>query len=208
MVISIDRMTAVRMYDKVQKYWKEKIGRLQGEIKSLKAYRPNPIEQEHIEELQALVNYMRETDMAVIISQSQNEVDDFGKKGLDITTHRRRMVTDTQLDEKFKDADNPLRIVFVCAMWITGFDARPCSTIYLDKPMRNHSLMQAIARANRVFRDKENGLIVDYIGIFNNLRKALAIYGSISGGGIAEGDMPVKIKEALVEEAQEGNRRR
>jgi len=200
MVISIDRMTAVRMYDKVQKYWKEKISRLQGEIKSLRAAEPDPVEQEHIEELQVLVAYMKETDMAVVISQSQNEVDDFRRKGLDITRHRRRMVTDTQLDEEFKDAENPLRIVFVCAMWITGFDARPCSTIYLDKPMRNHSLMQAIARANRVFRDKKNGLIVDYIGMFNNLRKALSVYGSISGGGVAEGDMPVRIKEALVEE--------
>ena len=92
------------------------------------------------------------------------------------------------------------RIAFLCAMWITGFDAKPCSTIYLDKPMRNHSLMQTIARANRVFRDKQNGMIVDYIGIFTNLRKALSIYGSFSDGGTREGDMPVKVKDALVDE--------
>ena len=63
-------------------------------------------------------------------------------------------------------------------MWITGFDVPSCSTIYLDKPMKNHTLMQTIARANRVFGDKHNGLIVDYVGVFRDLQKALAIYGS------------------------------
>ena len=85
------------------------------------------------------------------------------------------------LDERFKDPDDPLRLVFVCAMWMTGFDAPSCSTIYLDRPMRNHTLMQTIARANRVFPEKENGLIVDYIGVFRNLEKALAIYGAATG---------------------------
>jgi type I restriction enzyme R subunit len=105
--------------------------------------------------------------------------------------------------QKFKDENHPLRIVFVCAMWITGFDVPNCSTIYLDKPMQNHTLMQTIARANRVFKDKVNGLIVDYIGVFRNLQKALAIYGSASGGGIQEGDTPVKAKTALVEQLRE-----
>ena len=82
------------------------------------------------------------------------------------------------LAEKFKAADDPLRLVFVCAMWMTGFDAPSVSTIYLDRPMRNHTLMQTIARANRVFPEKDNGLIVDYIGVFRNLEKALAIYGA------------------------------
>ncbi|HEY9797665.1 MAG TPA: type I restriction enzyme endonuclease domain-containing protein [Leptolyngbyaceae cyanobacterium] len=104
------------------------------------------------------------------------------------------------LDVKFKDASNKVRIVFVCAMWMTGFDAPSCSTIYLDKPMRNHTLMQTIARANRVFGEKVNGLIVDYIGVFRDLQKALAIYGSASGGGVEEGDTPVQSKEALVDE--------
>ena len=86
------------------------------------------------------------------------------------------------LETKFKNPDDPLRIVFVCAMWITGFDVPSCSTMYLDKPMKNHTLMQTIARANRVWRDKQNGLIVDYVGIFRNLQKALAIYGTTRGG--------------------------
>ncbi len=142
--------------------------------------------------------------MAVVISSAQNEIEDFKKKGLDIKPHRHRMAHESPgLDEKFKDENHPLRIVFVCAMWITGFDVPNCSTIYLDKPMQNHTLMQTIARANRVFKDKLNGLIVDYIGVFRNLQKALAIYGSASGGGIQEGDTPVKAKTALVEQLRE-----
>ncbi|MGK2906444.1 MAG: type I restriction enzyme endonuclease domain-containing protein [Desulfuromonadales bacterium] len=83
---------------------------------------------------------------------------------------------------------------------MTGFDVPCCNTIYLDKLMRNHTLMQTIARANRVFKDKVNGLIVDYVGVFRNLQKALAIYGSGSGGGVEEGECPVKAKAFLVEQ--------
>ncbi|RUR74591.1 type I restriction enzyme endonuclease domain-containing protein [Chlorogloeopsis fritschii PCC 9212] len=147
---------------------------------------------------------MAETDMAVVISQSQNEVEAFKQKQLDITPHRQRLVSESPpLDEKFKDPSHPLRIIFVCAMWITGFDVPSCSTIYLDKPMKNHTLMQTIARANRVFPGKVNGLIVDYIGVFRDLQKALAIYGSASGGGVQEGDTPVKAKTALVAQLRE-----
>jgi len=113
--------------------------------------------------------------MAVVVSPSQNEIEEFKKKGLDIAKHRKRMVRE-DLESKFKKPDDPLRIVFVCAMWITGFDVPSCSTMYLDKPMKNHTLMQTIARANRVWKNKQNALIVDYVGIFRNLQKALAIY--------------------------------
>ena len=102
------------------------------------------------------------------------------------------------LETKFKNADDPFRLVFVCAMWMTGFDAPRVSTIYLDKPMRNHTLMQTIARANRVFGEKNNGLIVDYVGVFRDLQKALAIYGSGSGGGVKPGECPIQKKEELV----------
>jgi type I restriction enzyme, R subunit len=78
---------------------------------------------------------------------------------------------------------------------MTGFDVPCCSTIYLDKPMRNHTLMQTIARANRVFRDKVNGLIVAYLPIFRNVQKALAIYAPTAGVG----DTPVRDKAELVE---------
>ncbi len=142
---------------------------------------------------------MEETDMAVIVSQEQNEIELFKEKGLDIEKHRLRMVKE-EMETKFKDADDPFRLAFVCAMWLTGFDAPAVSTIYLDKPMKNHTLMQAIARANRVFGEKNNGLIVDYVGVFRNLQKALAIYGSSSGGGVKEGECPIQKKEELVEE--------
>ena len=134
--------------------------------------------------------------MAVVVSQSQNEIEEFKKKGLDIATHRKRMVKE-DLEKRFKKSDDPLRIVFVCAMWITGFDVPSCSTIYLDKPMKNHTLMQTIARANRVWREKQNGLIVDYVGIFRDLQKALAIYGTTRGGA-KQGELPIKDKFELV----------
>ena len=129
--------------------------------------------------------------MAVVVSQGQNEIAEMKAKGLDILPHRKRIVEE-DLDTKFKDPNDPFRIVFVCAMWMTGFDVPSCSTIYLDKPMRNHTLMQTIARANRVLGEKVNGLIVDYIGVFRDLQRALAIYGTASGGGIEAGECRLK----------------
>ena len=189
MVVSIDKATAVKMYDKVRKYWKKKIDRL------LK--QKDRLSQPEQEEIDKKIAYMQETDMAVVVSSSQNEVAEMKKKGVDIAPHRQRMVKE-DLDTKFKDPDDKFRLVFVCAMWMTGFDVPSCSAIYLDKPMRNHTLMQTIARANRVFKDKVNGLIVDYVGVFRNLQRALAIYGSGSGGGVKPGEEPVKEKAELV----------
>jgi type I restriction enzyme, R subunit len=191
MVVCIDKATALKMYDKVQKHWQRTMANLMDDVASSYGDRQ--------QELKARLDFMDRTDMAVVVSQSQNEIRDMKEKGLDIRPHRKRMVEE-DLDKKFKDPDDPFRLVFVCAMWMTGFDAPPCSTIYLDKPMRNHTLMQAIARANRVFRDKLNGLIVDYVGVFRNLEKALAIYGSGAGGTAAEGEKPIQEKSALVDE--------
>jgi type I restriction enzyme R subunit len=192
MVISIDRFTAVKMYNKVQHYWQQT-------LTELKTQRNQSIGSEK-ERLTAQIEYLEETDMSVIISSGQNEEDKFQKKGLTIKPHRARMAKEKPaLDEKFKDTKNPLRIVFVCAMWMTGFDVPSCSTIYLDKPMKNHTLMQTIARANRVFTDKNNGLIVDYIGVFNNLQDALKIYGKGSGNSVNEEDSPIQAKAQLVE---------
>jgi type I restriction enzyme R subunit len=140
---------------------------------------------------------MRATDMAVVVSPGQNEKDDMAAKGLDIVPHRRRMNSE-KMEDKFKDPDDPFRLVFLCAMWLTGFDAPSCSTVYLDKPMKNHTLMQTIARANRVCGDKEAGLIVDYVGVFRNLQRALAIYAR----GAGSGEMPIKDKAALFTELE------
>jgi type I restriction enzyme, R subunit len=186
MVICIDKATAVKMYDKVQKHWKVCLKDLRERLKTAKEAEGG--------RLHDRIEYMKTTLMGVVVSQSQNEVEDLKKKGVDITPHRRWM-NDEDLDERFKDPEDPFRIVFVCAMWMTGFDVPCCSTIYLDKPMRNHTLMQTIARANRVFRDKVNGLIVDYVGVFRNLQKALAIYAPTAGVGAT----PVRDKAELVE---------
>ena len=155
MFVAIDKATAIRMYDLVAQEWQLHLAELEE-----RAARLPPLERAGIEDQ---IAFMRETDMAVVVSQSQNEIADMRELGLDIAPHRKRM-REEDLDERFKDPADPFRLVFVCAMWMTGFDVPSCSTIYLDRPMRNHTLMQTIARANRVFPEKENGLIVDYVG--------------------------------------------
>ncbi|GEJ55947.1 type I restriction endonuclease subunit R [Anaeromyxobacter diazotrophicus] len=189
MVVSIDKATALRTYDKVRRAWEAEKARVRAAIDYGK---PG-------EELDGLGERLRRldtVDMAVVVSPGQNEIEEMRQLGLDIVPHRRRMV-DSQppLDEKFKDPDDPLSLVFVCAMWLTGFDAPSCSTIYLDKPMRNHTLMQTIARANRVYPGKQSGLIVDYANVFQSLEKALAIYGAARGVRT-----PVREKDELVGE--------
>ena len=189
MLVCIDKATAVRMYNKVQDHWKTYLADLKAQL----AKAPK-VQQE---ELQHKIQVMTSTDMAVVVSQGQNEVKELADKGLDIIPHRKRM-NEENLGEKFKDSKDPLRLVFVCAMWITGFDVPSCSTIYLDKPMKNHTLMQTIARANRKYPGKEAGLIVDYVGVFRKLQEALAIYGGASSGEGGEGE-PIKNKAELVE---------
>ncbi|WP_332847525.1 type I restriction endonuclease subunit R [Pseudomonas lactucae] len=190
MMVCIDKATAVKMYYKVQDHWKTYLAQLKVELVK------TPVELQ--EAIRYKIKVMSSIDMAVVVSQGQNEVKELKDKGLDILPHRKRMVEEN-LGEKFKDPKDPLRLVFVCAMWITGFDVPSCSTIYLDKPMKNHTLMQTIARANRKCLGKEAGLIVDYVGVFRKLQEALAIYGGASSGS-GEGDgSPIKSKAELVE---------
>ena len=191
MMVCIDKLTAVRMYDKVQKYWQAHLARLKADLATA-----DPVMRETI---QADIRFMELTDMAVVVSAADGEKEKFAAKGFDITHHRQRMEKE-DLEKRFKQVDDPFRLVFVCAMWLTGFDAKAVSTIYLDKPMRGHTLMQTIARANRVLDGKLNGLIVDYVGVLNDLRQALAIYGSTAGGGIREGDNPIERLGRLVDE--------
>lgn len=91
--------------------------------------------------------------------------------------------TKKRLEKRFKDPNDPLRLVIVRDMWLTGFDAPCVHTLYVDKPMKGHNLMQAIARVNRVFKDKQGGLVVDYIGIANELQSALKEYTASKGRG-------------------------
>lgn len=188
MVVSIDKLTTLKMFEKVRAEWDAEKERVLAELEGMSPQRPEyPALTERLRNLQ-------ETDMAVVVSPGQNEISQMKEKGFDILPHRERMVKE-DLETKFKDPDDPFRLVFVCAMWLTGFDAPSCSTLYLDKPMRGHTLMQTIARANRVYGDKVNGLIVDYANVFQELEKALAIYGCGRSGG----ELPVKDKTELIE---------
>jgi type I restriction enzyme R subunit len=191
MVVSIDKATTIKMYDKVQQAWKAKLSSLQSQAKYASGSRLN--------KLTFQIEHMTSIDMAVVVSGGQNDDERLTKKGLNYRPHRERFLKE-KIDEKFKDPEDKLRIVFVCAMWLTGFDAPSVSTLYLDKPLKSHTLMQTIARANRVYEGKSAGQIVDYINIFSSLQQALGMYG----GGIAEGsagyqvDSPAKDKSELV----------
>lgn len=195
MVIAVDKFTAVKMYDKVQALWKEKMKRLVGDIAKM----ADDLEKQR---MKTVLAYMKRTDMAVVISEDAGEDEKFSKQGLDIKPHRDRMnsvdANGHDIEDNFKDPEHDLQLVFVCAMWLTGFDAPTLSTLYLDKPQKGHTLMQTIARANRVTghlingKQKIHGEIVDYYNVFRNMKQALAEY--------AEGDdeeAPVRDKQAL-----------
>jgi type I restriction enzyme R subunit len=193
MVVSIDKATALKMHDKVRKHWVAETARVRDELAR------SAFSSAERDELTARLEVLTTTDMAVIVSPGQNEIPQMKALGLDIEPHRKRMNdSEPPLDEKFKDTADKLRLVFVCAMWLTGFDAPSCSTVYLDKPMRNHTLMQTIARANRVFPGKHSGVIVDYANVFASLEKALAIYGAGRGG-----KNPLRDKQLLAAELRE-----
>lgn len=187
MFVCLNKVTCVRMYNYVQEYWKEEIKKLKAKIKKAT--------QQEAQELERRLKWMQETEMAVVISQEQNEIQTFKKWDLDIKYHRAKMEK-RELDKEFKDSKNPLRVVFVCAMWLTGFDVKCLSCLYLDKPLKAHTLMQTIARANRVSEGKSNGLIIDYIGIVKALRKALADYTADVGGN--GGTDPTVDKDELI----------
>jgi type I restriction enzyme, R subunit len=218
MFVAIDKITAVRMYDYITEAWQARIAELERELAAMTD------DQERVFRTQQIA-WMRETQMAVVVSDEQGEVQRFKDWGLDIIPHRKRMkdgftVTEQvggrevekrlDVETAFKRDDHPFRIVIVCAMWLTGFDVPSLSTLYLDKPLQAHTLMQAIARANRVKESKSNGLIVDYCGILKNLRKALATFaGHTAGSGpLVPGEDqptvdPLNPEEKLLEELVE-----
>ncbi len=192
MVVCIDKFTAVKMYDKVSKYWKE-------EIINFIRERNKAATKEERERLDKIIDYMNTVEMCVVISESANEKEEFEKKGLDITKHR-KMINDSLLEgkdieDRFKEPKDPFQLVFVCAMWLTGFDVTNLSTLYLDKPMKGHTLMQAIARVNRVYPNKTCGNIIDYINIFQFMNKALAEYASGADGS----QYPAKDLDQLID---------
>lgn len=193
MFVCYNKVTCVRMYNYVQEYWQKEIKLLEQAIKKCDS-------DQEVQEMKRKLEWMQETDMAVVVSQEQNEIQTFQKWELDIKPHRERMEKE-ELDKQFKDADSKLRVVFVCAMWLTGFDVKTLSCLYIDKPMKAHTLMQTIARANRVAEGKTNGLIIDYIGIVKALRQALADYTANPKG--KGGNDPTINKEKLMEHVLE-----
>ena len=191
MVVSVDKFTAVKMYDKVQHYWAE-------EKKNLVSERNNAPTKEERDKITAIINYMDSVEMAVIISEDADEDKKFSDQGLSISAHRAKMneVKDGfDIEDRFKNPSDPLKLVFVCAMWLTGFDVKNLSTLYLDKPMKGHTLMQAIARANRVYPEKPCGIIVDYVNVFKYMQKALSQYATGDDGD----DFPAKDIDRLIE---------
>jgi type I restriction enzyme R subunit len=198
MFVALDKITAVKMYDLIIEHWKKYVEKLEKEISKGKYG-----DQELLEKSREL-KWIKETEICVVVSSEQNEIQKFQKWDLDIEPHRDKMNTQ-DLETRFKDENDPFRFVIVCAMWITGFDVPTLSTLYLDKPLKSHTLMQAIARANRISEGKNNGLIVDYIETYTALLDALAIYGS--GGEESDGgenkEPPVKPKEELICQLEE-----
>ena len=214
MLVCIDKVTCVRMHRLIGFYWDERIRELEKELASIAD------EQEELFRHRQL-DWMRETRMAVVVSEEQGEVDKFRKWDLDITPHRRLMkegidlpesmrskpeyrnMQTMALDDAFKAEEHPLRVAIVCAMWLTGFDVPSLATLYLDKPLKAHTLMQAIARANRVNEGKNNGLIVDYCGILKHLRKALATFAGTQPEGEGGETDPARPDEELLADLAE-----
>jgi type I restriction enzyme R subunit len=205
MVVSVDKKTTFRMFDKVQKEWQKYLSVLASKMQ--RAHDDHEREQ-----IENKIRELEQVDMAVIVSlgDNQNEQNDMAEFDIDIKPIRDRILKKTSpdgkvisLEDEFKDPNSSLRIVFVCAMWLTGFDVPNISTLYLDKPLKNHTLMQTIARANRVADEgKTHGLIVDYIGVFKNIERALALYAA---NGADAHDI-IKSKEELVRELEEMKR--
>ena len=196
MFVALDKVTAVKMYNLIEEERKLYIQEQQKAIDKL----ADP--QERLSQEQTL-QWTKETEVAVVVSNEQNEIAKFNDWGLDIEPHRLKMNT-RDLETDFKDEEHPFRFAIVCAMWITGFDVPSLSTMYIDKPLKSHTLMQTIARANRVHSGKNNGLLVDYIETYKALLEALAIYGdSGSKGSNGETEAPVKPIEELIEELEE-----
>ena len=216
MFVCIDKLTCVKMYNLIVKYWKEETASVEAKLYAAE-------DEQDEAYLRRRLAWMKETIAAVVVSEEQNEDEKFARWGLDILPHRKVMKEGMDLpesfktkleyvgrermgvDEAFKAEGHPFRIAIVCAMWLTGFDVPSLGTLYLDKPLKAHTLMQAIARANRVDEGKNNGLIVDYCGILKNLRQALATFATGSGGGTSSpgGSDPVKPEEDLLDELDE-----
>lgn len=207
LLVCIDKITCARMHQRILPLWqaelamtKRRVVEKEAELASTADERQREVLAQEIQQLRGKARWMEETIIEIIISEAQNEVAYFQKWNFDIIPHRARMkqgfeVGDKRVDVEsaFKNPEHPFRVAIVCAMWLTGFDVECLSTLYIDKPMKAHTLMQAIARANRVYPGKDFGLIVDYNGMLKSLRAALAQYAlGDEGGGQDEIVAPIE----------------
>ena len=226
MLVCIDKITCARMLQLIVPKWQARAADVRGAAEAKRgkaeavadeAVADEAVADEAVRnsiaeeagELAAQADWLDETIIEIIISEAQNEVRDFAKWGLDIIPHRALIkqgfdTADGQrvdVETAFKNPDHPFRVAIVCAMWMTGFDVECLSTLYIDKPMKAHTLMQAIARANRVYPGKDFGLIVDYNGMLRSLREALAQYAlGDDGAGGEEIVEPIEERvQALIE---------
>lgn len=211
--VCIDKLTCARVYQRIIPRWKARIDCIKDEVEQKSAVLAAETDADAREKLSEQVDWlvrraqwMEDTIIEIIISEGQNEVRDFARWDFDIRPHRDRMKRgfDTpdgrtvDVETAFKDDGHPFRIAIVCAMWLTGFDVECLSTLYIDKPLKAHTLMQAIARANRVYPGKDCGIIVDYNGMMKSLREALAQYAMGDDGDDDGGEDVIKPVEELV----------
>lgn len=204
MVVSVNKIAAYRTWKAVEKEWQSYTDELDARFQDPK--KTARMSAERLQELADKVAWMKETRMELVISHEQGDIDYFKKFGIDISPYKEH-VRHLELEKDFKKAKSPFRVAFVCAMWLTGFDVPSLGTLYLDKPLKAHTLMQAIARANRVFEGKHNGVIIDYVGLIEYLGRALADFTGAATGGGSSSLLP-KTEELLrhYEEAIEADR--
>lgn len=210
MFVCIDKITCARMFQAIQPRWKAKAASVKAAAASTRGAASKATDEaratllEKADTLERQARWMDETIIEIIISEAQNEIADFKKWNFDIIPHRARMKQGfdaangerVEVETAFKTPDHPFRVAIVCAMWLTGFDVECLSTLYIDKPMKAHTLMQAVARANRVYPGKDFGLIVDYNGMLASLRAALAQY-ALGDDGDAGAEIVAPIEERV-----------
>ena len=218
MLVCIDKITCARMFQRIRPRWDARLEELQALIPVKEAELAAAADADErdkrtkaLDKLRGQTEWMRSTIIEIIISEAQNEDRDFKRWGFDIIPHRMVMkngfeTTDggrLNVEDAFKNDEHPFRVAIVCAMWLTGFDVECLQTLYIDKPMKAHTLMQAIARANRIYPGKACGVIVDYNGMLKSLRAALADYALADAGGTAgDADPAIPLEDyvpALVE---------
>lgn len=213
LLVCIDKVTCARMYQRIIPRWQAKITGLKARIPVVEAEVSQTTEKDirerksaELDKLRSCIAWMESTIIEIIISEAQNEVRDFKKWNFDIVPHRSRIKLGFEaedgktvpVDDAFKEPEHPFRIAIVCAMWLTGFDVECLSTLYIDKPMKAHTLMQAIARANRIYPGKDCGVIVDYNGMLKSLREALAQYALGDGDDEKPGtDIVIPIEDQV-----------